>query len=169
MPDTTHTPSSSASNLRKPAVNRGKRGGPRPGAGAPRGNLNALKHGRRSRQFAEIGALIAQAPAARDALLAMARQRQRHQEHAEETAAALIVGLFAHARDIAAGNPSPGPFLPMLRSLAQAEASNAARSKKGRPPLTSALAEIQRQNENSAKNNRPLGPQSNPQYEIAPD
>jgi hypothetical protein len=99
----------------------------------------------------------------------MARQRQRHQEHAEETAAALVVGLFAHAKDIAAGNPSPGPFLPLLRSLAQAQASNAARSKKGRPRLTLALDEIQRQNENSANYNRPLSPQSNSQYENAPD
>ncbi len=173
MPCTTQNPTpnhprSSAANRRKSAANS-RRGGPRPGAGAPRGNLNALKHGRRSRQFAEIGALIASAPAAREALLGMARRRQRHQEHAEETAAALLAGLFAHARDIAAGRPSPGPFLPLLRSLARAEASSAARSEKSRSRLASALTQIRRQNENLAENNRPLSPQSDPQHKNAPD
>jgi hypothetical protein len=78
----------------------------------------------------------------------MARQRQRHQEHAEETAAALMVGLFNHARDIAAGNASPGPFLPLLRLNAEAQASSAARSEKSYSRLNSALVEIARPTKN---------------------
>ena len=41
------------SDVTKP---KGKHGGRRPGAGAPKGNLNGLNHGLRSRQFAAIGA-----------------------------------------------------------------------------------------------------------------
>ena len=38
------------------------RGGKRPGAGAPRGNLNALKDGRRSRQLRALFAALSQVP-----------------------------------------------------------------------------------------------------------
>jgi hypothetical protein len=50
------------------------RGGKRPGAGAPKGNLNALKHGERSKQFAGLGAIIASSPKARTLLLRYARR-----------------------------------------------------------------------------------------------
>jgi len=53
------------------------RGGPRPGAGAPRGNLNALKTGAHSKQLrAAIGALLA-VPQTRRAMLALPEQKQR--------------------------------------------------------------------------------------------
>ena len=53
------------------------RGGPRPGAGAPRGNLNALKTGAHSKQLrAAIGALLA-VPQTRRAMLALLQQKQR--------------------------------------------------------------------------------------------
>ena len=56
------------------------RGGPRPGAGAPRGNLNALKTGAYSRQLpAAIGALMA-VPATRRAMLALIQQKRRDSE-----------------------------------------------------------------------------------------
>jgi len=89
-------------------------GGKRPGAGAPKGNLNALKHGRRSKQFAEIGALIAQSDTARNALLAAAHRRHSAEAKAEETAAAIVIDLFLHARGIAQGKDSPGPFRHLL-------------------------------------------------------
>ena len=38
------------------------RGGPRPGAGAPRGNLNALKHGNASRQLKQVSDILAVLP-----------------------------------------------------------------------------------------------------------
>jgi len=85
------------------------RGGRRPGAGAPRGNLNALKHGRRSRQFAEIGAIIAADPRASATLLALAGRRHAKRRRAEEVAATLVAGLYAHARDIAPGKPPAAP------------------------------------------------------------
>src|SRR2546422_3844584 len=93
-----------------PSVAKPGWGGRRPGAGAPRGNLNALKHGRRSRQFAEIGAIIAGSDSARNALLALAHRRQRKGKKADAAAADLLVQLFNHAKDIAAGRDSRGPF-----------------------------------------------------------
>jgi len=118
------------------------RGGRRPGAGAPRGNLNALKHGRRSRQFAEIGAIIAADPGASATLLALAGRRQAKHRRAEEVAATLVAGLYAHARDIAQGKPSPGPFAGIPRLKDQAKASNAALSDEGREMLAGLLAEM---------------------------
>ena len=53
------------------------RGGPRPGAGAPKGNLNALKTGTHSKQLrAAIGALLA-VPETRRAMLALLQRKQR--------------------------------------------------------------------------------------------
>ena len=73
---------------------RGRWGGRRPGAGAPKGNLNGLKHGLRSRQFAAIGALLAQDPTVRAALLAMGKKHQLKHRKAQQVAAALIASLF---------------------------------------------------------------------------
>jgi len=71
------------------------RAGKRPGAGAPKGNLNALKHGRRSRQFAEIGAMLAQSPIARETLLQLAERHQLKQMKADEVAAHLIAQIVS--------------------------------------------------------------------------
>ena len=49
-------------------------GGKRPGAGAPKGNLNALKHGYRSQQFARIGALLAADPEVRGLVFHLAAE-----------------------------------------------------------------------------------------------
>lgn len=80
-----------------------RRGGRRPGSGAPRGNLNALKHGRRSRQFAQIGALLAQSPKVRETLLALAARHQVEQRNADEVAADLLARMFERANEIAGG------------------------------------------------------------------
>ncbi|MDO8615903.1 MAG: hypothetical protein Q7T33_09245 [Dehalococcoidia bacterium] len=87
------------------------RGGRRPGAGAPRGNMNALKHGAYSRQFAQVGALLASDPAVRDALLAMARKHNLKRQRANEVAALLLTRLFEHAQQIARGRPAEEPVL----------------------------------------------------------
>lgn len=84
------------------------RGGRRKGAGAPRGNLNALKHGRYSRQFAEIGALLAMDPTVRESLLHARRRTEQRQHTANEIAAARLVGLYRRALDIAAGRHPGG-------------------------------------------------------------
>ena len=55
------------------------RGGRRPGAGATRGNMNALKHGGYSRQFAHVGALLASNSKIREALLAIAARHNLRQ------------------------------------------------------------------------------------------
>jgi hypothetical protein len=61
-------------------------GGRRPGAGAPRGNMNALKHGRRSLRMARLGMLMTTNPVVRDALLSIAGRWERKQMKAEEVA-----------------------------------------------------------------------------------
>ena len=98
----------SATNLRSTcpsgsAAKKRRRGGRRPGAGAPPGNLNALKHGRRSAQFAQLGALLATLPEARQALLALARRHQLKQRRAEDVAALLFQRLLDRAGQIQEG------------------------------------------------------------------
>ena len=70
--------------------NRKKRhpnwGGRRLGAGAPRGNMNALKHGRRSERMARLGMIFANDPKVREALLAIADRWEGKQMKAGELA-----------------------------------------------------------------------------------
>lgn len=61
-----------------------------------------------------LGALLASNPKTRDALLGLARRHQLKQENAMEVAALLLNRLVGHAHEIAAGRPSPGPFLHLL-------------------------------------------------------
>jgi len=71
------------------------RGGKRPGAGAPKGNINALKHGRRSRQIAKLGAIIAASPTANKILLRLADRREMEGQRADELAARIIDQVVA--------------------------------------------------------------------------
>jgi hypothetical protein len=82
--------------------------------GAPKGNTNALKHGRRSRRFAEIGAMLANDPELCRALLGLAANQQHRRENVRERVAVTLGGLYLHAESIARGEPSPGPFLYMI-------------------------------------------------------
>jgi hypothetical protein len=82
-------------------TNKSRRGGRRPGAGAPPGNLNALKHGRRSTQFAALGAILAAMPETRRALLDLARRHNTRQRKAEQVAALLFERLLQRAQHIA--------------------------------------------------------------------
>jgi hypothetical protein len=68
------------------------------GPGAPPGNMNALKHGRTSRQFAELGALIASDPVTRAALLNFRRRLGLKEQRAQEVAALLLTGIMEKAR-----------------------------------------------------------------------
>lgn len=77
------------------------RGGRRPGAGAKPGNLNALKHGRRSAQFAHLGLILATIPETRQALLALAARHRLKQRKAEHVAARLLNAMIERARRIA--------------------------------------------------------------------
>jgi len=84
----------SANNLRSSALNKGRGwGGRRPGAGAPKGNLNALKHGRFSRyQQAFIEALM-QVPEAREIMIAISKRQRAQTRRAEQGGAALMSEL----------------------------------------------------------------------------
>jgi len=94
----------SASDLR-PSAAKSRRGGRRPGAGAPKGNMNALKTGAYSKQFALLGALFAQDPTVRDALLAIGRKHNLKRQKANEVAARIFAGIIDHARQISGGGP----------------------------------------------------------------
>src|SRR6266545_3352207 len=52
-------------------------GGRRPGAGAPKGNMNALKHGRRSRQMADLVSFVVSNPKTHAALISIAGRWER--------------------------------------------------------------------------------------------
>ncbi len=88
-------------NLRSSVANKkGRWGGPRPGAGAPRGNLNALRHGRNSRYHQQLLQLLAQIPQVRDTLIEIAKRRRRQQKQVESGAAALLAELLRRVGEI---------------------------------------------------------------------
>src|SRR5574341_1682675 len=71
------------------------RGGRRRNAGAPKGKLNALKHGGYSRQFAQLGALVAASPAACQALLRLIDRHQDRNQKADELASYILAQIIA--------------------------------------------------------------------------
>ena len=81
-------------NLRSSAAKKGTWGGRRPGAGAPKGNLNGFKHGRRSRQLAEAVMFFAANPTTRATLVALANRYRAKQEKTEDTAARFFVNAI---------------------------------------------------------------------------
>ena len=89
-----------------PAPNRGGR---RPGAGGKPGNLNALKHGRRSAQGvypersrrAHLGLILATIPEASQALLHLAARHRLKQRKAEQVAVLLLNAMMERARSMA--------------------------------------------------------------------
>lgn len=62
------------------------RGGRRPGAGAPRGNLNALKHGETSRQIEHLALALSLIPDTRRALVRLMKRQRRQQAQARTVA-----------------------------------------------------------------------------------
>jgi hypothetical protein len=104
----------SESNLRPSAAKGapGKRGGKRPGAGARKGNMNALKTGAYSKQFALLGRLLASDPKIRTALLAIAARADRKFKSANEVAAFLLTRYREHVEDQAAARYAPGARKP---------------------------------------------------------
>jgi len=86
-----------------------RRGGKRPGAGAPRGNLNALKHGQHSAQLRAL-ILLFHAPALRLLIARLIRRQARRDRQLQRDAAA--VGLWLQHLD---PDDSPPPIsLPRL-------------------------------------------------------
>ena len=76
-------------------------GGRRPGAGAPKGNLNALKHGRTSRRQTELIEALMQVPEARDTMIALAKRNRRLRKEAEEGAGVLTTRLLEKVAQLA--------------------------------------------------------------------
>ena len=72
---------------------KGGWGGRRPGAGAPKGNLNGFKHGRRSRQLADAVMFFAGNPATRATFMALANRYQLKQEKAEDLVTRTLVSF----------------------------------------------------------------------------
>ncbi len=70
------------------------RGGKRPGAGAPAGNLNALKHGAHSTYIHALVQALAAHPTTREALIRLARRRRAQKREAERAAALLLSALL---------------------------------------------------------------------------
>ena len=69
-------------------------GGKRAGAGAPKGNLNGFKHGRRSRQLAEAVMFFAGNPTTRATLISLANRYRVKQEKTEDVAARFFVNAI---------------------------------------------------------------------------
>jgi hypothetical protein len=94
-------PESTRGGASRPRKRKGGWGGRRPGAGAPKGNLNALKHGRFSRyQKALIGALL-QVPETREVMTALAKRQQAQRRLAEQGGAALMSELLRRTGQVA--------------------------------------------------------------------
>lgn len=91
-----------------------KRGGRRPGAGAPKGNLNALKTGRYSKRLAGLRAALTAMPATADLLAQMTGRDRRKMEM-------LAHGLQSYAEMLllmARGDSIEGLSEPRLRKRA---------------------------------------------------
>jgi hypothetical protein len=78
------------------------RGGRRPGAGAPKGNTNALKHGRSSNLYARLIELLAQDPEALKIMREIAdiqdRRKQRNLREAQRLLNAVVARTHARAQ-----------------------------------------------------------------------
>ncbi len=115
MPDQPAT-SQPASSIKRPAS---RRGGRRPGAGAPKGNLNALKSGRYSKQMKALRLALQAMPATSDvvrrfdaagsgkrAILARALQHYAELLVAEPLVLANIVDLLEQTNITLQNDPS---------------------------------------------------------------
>ena len=73
---------------------RRPRGGKRPGAGAPRGNMNALRSGHYSARIRAVARGLSSIPEIRDMLLAANRRQQIARRKAERVAVKALNDLF---------------------------------------------------------------------------
>jgi hypothetical protein len=78
----------------QPERKRPRRGGRRPGAGAPKGNLNALKHGANSQQLRDLAIALSLVPDARKALVRLVRRHRHQQGRARTVAINLLTNLL---------------------------------------------------------------------------
>jgi hypothetical protein len=90
-----HSPLRPAHALRYAQHGGGGRCREEENAPAPKGNLNALKHGERSKQFARLGATIAASPKARVLLLRYADRFDAEQRKADELAGRVVEQIIS--------------------------------------------------------------------------
>ena len=84
------------------------RGGNRPGAGAPRGNMNAVKTGQYSVRLRAIARALGEVPQIRDMLVETERRQNKHQRKAQRLALQAL-------QDIVSGIPDVNnPLIPYL-------------------------------------------------------
>ena len=123
-----HSPSPT-SNGSRPS----RRGGRRPGAGAPKGNLNALRHGANSRQIQQLELALSLVPDARKALARLARRQRRQEARARAVAVTLLVSLLrASLQSLESNQPPSGSITFLPDSLPPIRSSNSRTSIK--PP-----------------------------------
>ena len=89
------------------------RGGRRPGAGAPRGNLNAMKHGETSRQMQHLATALALVPGTRKALLRLMARQRRQQAQARTVATTILANLLRSTLQLVDNQP-PGASVTIL-------------------------------------------------------
>ena len=75
------------------------RGGRRPGAGAPRGNLNAYKHGRTSQTHHHLLELISRDPAAFQIMMKLAEGNRAAEERRFRKAQRLLKQIIDQVRE----------------------------------------------------------------------
>ncbi len=75
------------------------RGGPRPNSGPPVDNLNALTHGRNSRQYKRLLELVAGDPEARGLLVQIARVQRRRRKQAQGDTNRLLIAVVDQLRE----------------------------------------------------------------------
>ncbi len=87
------------------------RGGKCPGAGAPKGNLNAIKHGRNSQQ---LDALLS-IPRMQEILAAYYRRQQRRQRQSTKVVRGILQELAWHIPPLHDNQHPLGPLLQDFR------------------------------------------------------
>ena len=70
------------------------RGGRRPGAGAPKGNLNAFRHGRSSLQLQTLISALTQLPEIQDTLMQYHRRIKEKERKSRLTAAVILTAFI---------------------------------------------------------------------------
>ncbi len=91
------------------------RGGKRPGAGARKGNFNALKHGRNSLQMEELLQALLSIPRLTEVLAAHHRRQQRMERQATNVLQGLLQELAWHIPSLQDDQYTLGPLIRQSR------------------------------------------------------
>ena len=84
------------------------RGGKRPGVGAPKGNLNAVKTGQYSVRLRAIARALSDVPQVRDLLMETERLQNKQQRKAQRLALRALQGIVSGIPDV------NNPLIPYL-------------------------------------------------------